>query len=901
MAHASFSILLYVTVVLSSTVQRYEYDKFYFVKPLISLTRKAGDGCNTCYGYDCYDMNIARCNFYSATSELLYGVENENDIQMETSMSDMRSQVDMLMMNLVEQASAVPVFKQCIPLISEYTDCTKENICIGCKRCFCDEDGLWNCSTVQNCRQEPPVNVDHRVLIAVMETLTDNDKSLRRKRWIYSSENPVPKSNKVSYEEISEWMYGAKPLVNNIAEVVQTTENAKTNMATVNSTNYQISDTTLNQTKLKTDSDYLAFDEVLSNVFVESKTYNRRRPLYNSNVTSFDRDYMSIDNVNVKFDTFNDLKTVDPFMDVLNAIEYQSSVEVNTEANTEVVIDLLKAARDKIEMGVTATSFKSNDFKQNGFNNLNENTNDFIDFNIMKRDVSEVNKPYNNNSTTTGSTIITIPLTSTTQSNNDTNLNELLKSAMLIELNNIIDSKENELKGLLYVKGKILDYLKGNYSHTKKVNVSDAPVMGAINNAYFSFYNIEINPKPSIEYRRSNTNKTKQYLERLKRDILVVARDITAIQKLMGMHNLSPGLRTLMRAMRHYIHHTENISPNSKIPKKINPRRHWINPYPINKDLVRKYLLDIINIIDKDMPESNALASLSPKSKEILKRIIRKCNFLENSINHSQISSNDFISDLNDIGLKWKSMTLDIVNSQPANKLHHIKLLQFVLLSDISKIKDAIAKVNSIHNRRLITVNDEVSERELKRINDGLKLIHTKINRILHLRQRVPKKVPKVINKYDNLSKSKKDTLLKHIRDLLKNSKKDIIHLLRKKVPKAEIVKELAKKKLNELTKAKMMKYRNVMRKWQNNFNISRKKRAALNFEDIKNKIKNILPKYLRGKVHSGIKNSTKHKKHRTSKGKSRGQKNKGIMSTRMTTMKIITTTQAHEPENSKR
>ncbi|XP_013137827.1 PREDICTED: uncharacterized protein LOC106102790 [Papilio polytes] len=40
---------------------------------------------------------------------------------------------------------------ECIPFLSEYTDCSEANICTGCTKCSCSAEGNWQCQMVQEC------------------------------------------------------------------------------------------------------------------------------------------------------------------------------------------------------------------------------------------------------------------------------------------------------------------------------------------------------------------------------------------------------------------------------------------------------------------------------------------------------------------------------------------------------------------------------------------------------------------------------------------------------------------------------------------------------------------------------------------------------------------------------
>ncbi|XP_038218668.1 uncharacterized protein LOC119837214 [Zerene cesonia] len=99
------------------------------------------------------------------------------------------------------------MYKDCVPFVSQYSDCSIENICLGCTVCLCDMVGRWNCSQGQKCRPDPQLEVDHLILVTAMDNLLEEDKALgaRRKR---SSDF---EGNLKSYEDLSKWMYGISP------------------------------------------------------------------------------------------------------------------------------------------------------------------------------------------------------------------------------------------------------------------------------------------------------------------------------------------------------------------------------------------------------------------------------------------------------------------------------------------------------------------------------------------------------------------------------------------------------------------------------------------------------------------------------------------------------------------
>ncbi|XP_045540292.1 uncharacterized protein LOC106716418 [Papilio machaon] len=52
---------------------------------------------------------------------------------------------------------------ECVPFLSEYTDCSEANVCTGCTKCSCSAEGQWQCQLVQECPgsgDEDVVNAD---------------------------------------------------------------------------------------------------------------------------------------------------------------------------------------------------------------------------------------------------------------------------------------------------------------------------------------------------------------------------------------------------------------------------------------------------------------------------------------------------------------------------------------------------------------------------------------------------------------------------------------------------------------------------------------------------------------------------------------------------------------------
>ncbi|CAK1543687.1 unnamed protein product [Leptosia nina] len=97
--------------------------------------------------------------------------------------------------------SEPPLYKECVPLVAQYSNCSKDNICLGCTVCDCDVSGRWNCHQVEKCRPDPEQIIDRAILSFVMENFLDVDLSLSRKK---RSAFAIAGHTNVSSEDYSE-------------------------------------------------------------------------------------------------------------------------------------------------------------------------------------------------------------------------------------------------------------------------------------------------------------------------------------------------------------------------------------------------------------------------------------------------------------------------------------------------------------------------------------------------------------------------------------------------------------------------------------------------------------------------------------------------------------------------
>ncbi|CAH0597072.1 unnamed protein product [Chrysodeixis includens] len=839
-------------------------------------TFRRTDDCNVCFADDCLVLDQARCDYYVETDSLL---EKDDDTPAFSGNEELRKDVDSLIYDLVEKAALTSPPMECIPFISRYTDCNKENVCVGCKSCTCSSAGKWNCTSSAQCHsREVELNIDHRVLVLVLENMVDGGNRRKTKRSVTESPGELKNITKLSLEQMSEWIYGVKPLSPHEHSTMTTTALGGTEPATAAMTANQTATTekpsglttkdanTATESFVMSESDYVAFDEVLRNIAVENKSYNLRKlPLDNQlNNKTFDIDYMLMDDDNIT----TEHAAADDLNYVVNFMQDDVLTESPVDESTKIVIDLLEtAARNSSNANETHDYDFYNKYEDvgSGF----ENTNDIIDYNavnIMKREIAE-NKMTN----------VTPALTFTINSTNTSYVTEEavdLKESVLVPLNKIIYEKKRELDELKRIKDNLVKYAKIDDEGTE-----DNKVQNITNKTFFSIYNLEINSDLDTNLRHGPTTKfdLDRYTKKLKNDLFEVIRDITLIQKYIQTP-LPDDLRNLVIAMKRYVYRNKIKDINFD---KVNTRKTKFERRKMDQGFskcafitFKDCIMQIIENVDKDMPKSHALSVLSPTARKILKSVIK--SYYSDGFSAVGLRVHDpeynMTTELKQIGSKWQEMTAKIVNSSPFVTLYRMKLLHFVLTMDVSKMNDALALIDFAHTRRMFPNLDNVSDDVLDKINNGLKAIHNKIQIIIRYYQKKPKPASKptirpraeedttmksLLEAIDS-RKKKKRSFIKHIRSLLKSSKKDIAELLHRKVPKSEIVKQLARKKLDELSEKRYSEYQETMKRWQKNLDLTPRIKRSLQ-DAFKTRIKNIIPNYLRHKVNKGIKEKVKN------------------------------------------
>ncbi|XP_059055818.1 uncharacterized protein LOC131849721 [Achroia grisella] len=800
---------------------------FHFTKAPSMFGRSDDADCKLCYGQDCVIMDeSSKCNYYSLAANLLNddGDTNNDDNHNPT----LRDAVDSMMFDFIEKESSSSIH-QCVPFISRYTDCHKDNICLGCTECSCDEDGKWDCGSVQRCQSDDIINIDHRVLMMTVENIRKGNKvsnRLIRSVTQAQSQEIVEGNNKrkLTFEELLDWFYGVQPL-----QVSKETKDSKKDMWTENVAlpiNKDFSQINSNYVDsiVTPDADYLEFEEVLRSI---------NKPIYKSPHigNSISHEYTKANEENR---TNIELLINEPYLNITNAIKNGEDNKTSVEVATENVIDLLASVQKRLPDNLID--------KLN--NSINENLTEMGDFNvinIMKRDIPQAN------------------VTETTvEDNNKTDKIQDLKENVLFPLSSIVNDKQDELKELIRIKDSLLQFIKVLDNDTLldyKENKTTT------NKTYMSFYKFNIFPQYDLR-------SEEKYMHKLKHDILEVIKDMITIQKLPKSSNLPKDLKGLFRAMKYYIHkngkeHIEINKNETEFTIDRNSRRHS-RKYGMSGKTSKDFVIEMIQLIDNEMPYTVALDTLSQKSRKLLSRIITQYNFVEFAFTGLRVDDPiyNLTNDLLKVGTKYENLIETIGNSSQFDRIYNMKLLYITLYQDVIKINDALKLIDFAQSRRMIPSNIDIAYKILIRINNDLHGLKTKVRRIIRNQNTIK------TNVYNRTASKKKESFLKRIKKLFRNSK-DVLGLLHKNRPKSEIVRELAKKKLDDLNRRTLNEYEDTTLRWPNSLDAERKRRSIFDFQKLKNRCMNILPQYLRGKISPAIdkrkikkkNNNTRHSK----------------------------------------
>ncbi|XP_048001351.1 uncharacterized protein LOC125238106 [Leguminivora glycinivorella] len=812
---------------------------FHYVK-YPRVFRRNEVACQVCYGeFDCLSMDS--CSYNSAVTDVLKekdGMKIVND--------GLKSKVDSMMYDLVLEES-LREYNECIPLISSYTNCNKENLCLGCTTCDCDETGHWSCRENSKC-SNAHLDIDHRIITTVVESLKDVKPS--RYKRSYESES----STHILFDDIIGWIDTANPydsnVINNHRVINDIT--AKPTVIVNTTVPYKIHS--------NDDNNILLFDDILTNDnlndFIQysssDMTYNKNHEDSHQflkvlkNIEEGKDDKSPVDNPHLNLELLKDLK------------QYIASSYVNEPSNEQT---------NSINGVLTEIDDINPDKQTSDINSVGS---------VLKRYARNVNVTSKGNQTKTS-----VNQTKTLVNQTKTLANQKTKASTMTpsvdknkkdkthsekEIQHIIDvvtvligNERKEINHLNYVKESLLKLLEKYQSNS---NVSDI----------VHTQNPDDNSRKSGNWR---VNMLNFYMSNLKRDVKDTLRDIYAITKLkkLGVNSVAENvsnLKPLLYALTSYYMRTfrdhrqngraENVSnidnrflTNTTTPMSISSSQDKYDSVPklqrrvfqpsgndiYQIKLIKRALTRILVIIDNDRLSTNALSPLSSKIKDILKRIVDKQYVKSFDDTHPSSKDPNFnlTKLLTTLAEDWQKMSAELLTLNPADRLYHMKILHLSLSQGIEKVKDALATIQIGSSRRMNFIEEYVGKSLISDISNYLASIDKRILNFAVRSMASERLTPK---RRDEQTGS----IWNHIKNALSNSTNTFVKYVRGKLkPKSYIVNEKVRKRAEEVNKQKFL---DVMKKWQHNFDAyrARNKRSIRQYPK---RLNHIIPKYLRG------------------------------------------------------
>ncbi|XP_050671312.1 uncharacterized protein LOC126969791 isoform X2 [Leptidea sinapis] len=708
--------------------------------------------------------------------------------------------VEKLIVDFIDKASQPPFYDECVPFVSEYTDCSKENICTGCTRCICDPGGRWNCSQVSTCRPSAKLVVDHHVLVAVMENLVEGDNVLKRRKRSFDEF-----SYDRDYEDIFKWMYGIAPF--DMSDEINTPHH-----------------NTLSTTS-----------------FPDLSRYNTNTKEKGEEIIKFN-----------------------------HANNYESSVILENRKSNKPT-DLIRLL-DK----VLAMTEPSNVLQKSSVEN--NNSKEILYFNlprkIVERNVVES---------------VESPVYAT---NNLTHLITEVMQECIVPMNTIIYKKFEELNELINVRDKLQNSIT---THTG-INVSHLATKYYINHTQIESDVFDV----KSVFRRSNEFNLRVIKEKLVKDIQAVIRGLSILKRF-SEKPLSVELQYLSQAFSHFMNRNNKLLSEQK-----NRKGHILNKYfrrniidNLNDEKSNIVLLinRIIELMDKNMPLNNVLQSLSRTVRKIMSRVISQYYTDEMAMLNLKINENKYnvVNNIKAVSNQIQDIMILGINYETYSKgLYHYKMLHLKVSSNIAELNDITTIVSFNQRRKMKIYEDQSAEIVIEKINSDLNNINKKYSRLIELQSSRDKfKSISIMNNLNNLDKTeKKMSFFQKIKKLFQKSKKDVRDLLKSKVPKSNIIDNIARRRIDEIGNNKLREYEEKLRQWQNSLNVAQRlKRSPKDIYKFVNRIKSIIPEYLHKKVKPAV--DFKQKKNRTVTTKHRYDKRR--LTTKQTELSATTEgTQLH-------
>ncbi|XP_063542304.1 uncharacterized protein LOC134750952 [Cydia strobilella] len=742
----------------------------------------------------------------------------------------LKTKMDSMMYDLVLEDS-LKEYNVCIPLISSYTTCNKDNICLGCETCDCDESGHWNCSETSKC-SNLHLYIDHRIITSVAETLND----VKPSRYKRSYEGSEETSTRSMFDDLIDWMGVSKA---NDVKVINGITPRSTAIVTATASIKNFTND---------DNNNLVFDDILSNDNLDDFIK------YSENDMNYGKKHENNDS----YQFLKMLRNIEEGKDDKSPVD-------NPHLNIKLLKDLKKYIKEK-----TYVNEPSNDQP----NSINAILTDFDDIDpdkqpsdvnsvavVLKRNVREVNE------TSVGNRTKTIE-NQKTKASNVTPTFDIKKINVTYsekEIQHIIDvvtvligNERKEINHLNYIRESLLKLLKKYQTNS---NVAD-------------IIHKQNSDENSIKHGNWRVDMLNFYMSNLKRDVKDTLRDIYAIIKLkkLGVNsvaesvsNIKPLLFALtsyyMKNFRDY-RQTEHANNSSNIDNRFitnttpsinissihkmydsepKPQRRIFQPSTSNVyqiKLIKRALTRMLVMIDNDRLTTNALSPLSSKIKDILKRIVNTQYVKGFADTHPSIRDQNFnlTKLLTSLVEEWQNMSAEMHTLDPADQLYHMKLMHLSLSQGIDKINDALVSIQFGFSRRMSFIEEYVGK---KLIADISKYLASTDQRIKNFAINTIVTEAFTPNRRDEQTES----LWHHIKSAFSNSRNNLRKYVQSKLkPKSYIVNDKVRKRAEEVNKQKFL---GVMKKWQHNFEAYRA-RNKRSIKQYTKRLNHIIPKYLR-------------------------------------------------------
>ncbi|XP_048484009.1 uncharacterized protein LOC105382434 [Plutella xylostella] len=845
---------------------------------LLSPSSSSQGSCHVCYGSDdCVGVAASWCEYYQLTTSVL-AEEQEQETAADPVL---KAEVDTALYNVLKTDTS---FTECIPYVSQYTNCDKESICSGCQFCSCDGGGRWRCAPRQGCEPGAPRrDVDRRLLQRAMKLLAGRPADVKPNKLHYKPPGTHQDRVKRSFRDLARltglgaWMDEVR--LHSLSTVRPSTSplDDEGNSTASNVTGLKDEPTTLFNTlarwmqsvrprsmaSISVTPDREEIRNIIRTIFEDMQ--NKKTIGFKLFATEKLNDDLGLENF-----SFNELLSN---FSMNNTGYNMTNKDHDSSDFTKLLIALF--------VYMFIESFLISDLLDNDISSDRSTR-------ILKRDiVNDVNETTSNTNVTVNSNLTaadnlkkqnsTLKVLDSNNSSNllkhktDDDVQNISKTQkdmnenVLSPLADIIIEKQNELAELLNIRKHLIKNIKSNKNLNFSSNIADDLKE---NKTHFEMYKLEILPElsrnhgfvdkleisPESSREQSELNK---YMDTLNNDVLKMVLEISAIQRLSKEQKviIPNNFKTLSNAIKLYIQELKDSKDKTEIRDVFNSSNNLKNERDEVKGVasyIESGFLNVFEIMDKNKHTSNILAPLSKNAKTILKRLILS---LTDSINSNDIKlaeKTQLISKLKKAQYEWKKIEERPRNTHVSDSLHDLKLKHLAVTFMVNELTQLLYQINFFQSHRMIPLDLDEIETTVNEISQTIESKIGSIHDYFNNEKLIASSTSSSMFSDDSLSTTTKPQGKKRRKlFFMKRLKK----LIMKFMPKKKIPRQT-----EEIHKAKLMTIQKDISDWENNAQPRNKRSPHGPPEKVKFKLQNILPKYLRRRFHhNGLKKNTKN------------------------------------------